>query len=64
MEHRMSKKIARAPNGDKPRQDARETELEKRKRQARTERNLDEALKETFPASDPVSPYVPAKPKE
>lgn len=60
----MSKKIARAPNGDKPRRGASETELEKRKRQARTERNLDEALKETFPASDPVSPYVPAKPKE
>ena len=60
----MSKKTARAPSGDKPRRDARETELEKRKRQVRTERNLDEALKETFPASDPVSPYVPAKPKE
>jgi hypothetical protein len=25
--------------------------------------NLDEALEETFPASDPVSPFVPAKPR-
>ncbi|NZA25562.1 hypothetical protein H0E84_04140 [Luteimonas sp. SJ-92] len=26
--------------------------------------NQDEALEETFPASDPVSPFVPAKPRE
>lgn len=26
------------------------------------ENNLDEALEETFPASDPVSPFVPAIP--
>jgi len=26
--------------------------------------NLDQALKETFPASDPVSPFIPAKPRE
>lgn len=26
------------------------------------ENNLDEALEETFPASDPVSPFVPAVP--
>lgn len=26
------------------------------------ESNLDEALEETFPASDPVSPFVPAVP--
>lgn len=25
--------------------------------------NLDEALEETFPASDPVSPFVPARPR-
>jgi hypothetical protein len=24
--------------------------------------NQDEALEETFPASDPVSPFIPAKP--
>lgn len=27
-----------------------------------TEKNFDEALKETFPASDPISPFIPAKP--
>lgn len=27
-----------------------------------THDNLDEALEETFPASDPVSPFVPAIP--
>ena len=26
--------------------------------------NLDHALEETFPASDPVSPFVPAKPRQ
>ena len=25
------------------------------------EKNVDEALEETFPASDPTSPFVPAK---
>lgn len=39
-----------------PRPDADEQE---RKDQA--DENQDEALEETFPASDPVSPFVPAK---
>ena len=26
--------------------------------------NMDEALKESFPASDPASPFIPAKPRE
>ena len=26
--------------------------------------NQDEALEETFPASDPVSPFIPARPRE
>jgi hypothetical protein len=26
--------------------------------------NQDEALEETFPASDPASPFIPAKPPE
>lgn len=29
-----------------------------------TDRNQDEALEETFPASDPVSPFIPAKPRD
>lgn len=34
-------------------------ELAQRKQSAST--NLDEALEETFPASDPVSPFIPAR---
>ncbi len=30
-------------------------------RKARANQNQDEALEETFPASDPVSPFIPAK---
>lgn len=29
---------------------------------AHTEDNFDQALEETFPASDPISPFIPAKP--
>ena len=29
---------------------------------SRREENQDEALKETFPASDPATPFVPAQP--
>ena len=38
-----------------------ESELQRRKRKQHESRNQDEALEETFPASDPVSPFVPAK---
>ncbi|WP_407354551.1 hypothetical protein [Luteimonas sp. R10] len=34
---------------------------EERKRHQ--DENQDEALEETFPASDPVAPFVPAKPR-
>jgi len=34
---------------------------ERRERKARESENQDEALEETFPASDPVSPFIPAK---
>ena len=40
---------------------AEESELQRRKRKQHESRNQDEALEETFPASDPVSPFVPAK---
>jgi len=33
------------------------------RRKLHADDNLDEALEETFPASDPVSPFVPAKPR-
>ena len=39
-----------------------ETEEERRKRKDHESDNQDEALEENFPGSDPVSPFVPAKP--
>lgn len=33
----------------------------RRSRKAHASENQDEALEETFPASDPVSPFIPAK---
>lgn len=38
-----------------------ETEQSRRERKRHESDNQDEALEETFPASDPVSPFVPAK---
>ena len=38
-----------------------ESPQEQRERKQHTDSNQDEALEETFPASDPVSPFVPAK---
>lgn len=38
-----------------------ETPEQQRLRRQRASDNQDEALEETFPASDPVSPFVPAK---
>ncbi|SEV85204.1 hypothetical protein [Luteibacter sp. 329MFSha] len=38
-----------------------ETDAEKKARKEHTSDNQDHALEETFPASDPVSPFVPAK---
>lgn len=41
-----------------------ETPDERRRRKASESDNLDEAVDETFPASDPVSPFVPARAPE
>jgi hypothetical protein len=38
-----------------------ETEETRQQRKDQESRNQDEALEETFPASDPVSPFIPAK---
>ena len=38
-----------------------ETEAERTERKRHESDNQDEALEETFPASDPVSPFVPAR---
>jgi anti-CRISPR protein AcrIC5 len=40
---------------------AAETAESRQQRKERESRNQDEALEETFPASDPVSPFIPAK---
>jgi hypothetical protein len=38
-----------------------ESDAQRAERKARESALLDEAISETFPASDPVSPFVPAK---
>ena len=38
-----------------------ETIDEREERQRHANENQDEALDETFPASDPVSPFIPAR---
>ena len=38
-----------------------ETPEERKARKKKESDLLDEALKETFPTSDPISPFVPAK---
>lgn len=40
---------------------AAETPAERAERKLCESTNLDEALEETFPASDPVSPFIPAR---
>jgi hypothetical protein len=39
-----------------------ETPAEREARKKKESENHEEALEETFPASDPVSPFIPAKP--
>jgi len=46
-------------SGGGPRQ---ETPVQEEQRKKRTDRNHEEAREETFPASDPISPFAPAKP--
>lgn len=41
-----------------------ESEEERKRRKRHESDNQDEALEETFPGSDPVSPFVPARPPE
>jgi hypothetical protein len=38
-----------------------ETPAQRQQRKDKANANQDEALQETFPASDPVSPFIPAK---
>ncbi len=39
-----------------------ETPAQREERKQHESDNQDEALEETFPASDPVSPFIPVKP--
>jgi len=48
------------PHGDAAAPPAVESAHERESRKAHESHQLDEALKETFPTSDPVSPFVPA----
>lgn len=56
---RDQKDPAPAPERDVP-----ESPGERRERKRHENENQDEALEETFPASDPVSPFIPAKKPE
>ena len=59
----MSNHDAKDLDPDGPAPCADETRKEQRRRKGHASENLDEALEETFPASDPVTPFVPAKPR-
>ncbi|WP_413243228.1 hypothetical protein [Pseudomonas ogarae] len=50
----------RKDGGDRNR-GGQESLLKRRERKQHASDNQDEALEETFPASDPTSPFVPAK---
>ncbi|MBC7990558.1 MAG: hypothetical protein H7Y19_13375 [Luteimonas sp.] len=41
-----------------------ESGLERQRRKEHESDNQDASLEETFPASDPVSPFIPAKPRD
>ena len=51
------------PDADEHR-DCEETSEQRARRKQHASDNQDEALEETFPASDPVSPFVPAKARD
>lgn len=49
------------PRPDEKQPKHNETEAERAARKKEESENQDHALEETFPASDPVSPFIPAK---
>lgn len=55
--NRDRKDIPDHPHGTPPD----ETPAQRKERKDKENGNQDEALEETFPASDPTSPFVPAK---
>lgn len=58
----MSRRDRKDPHPAGPARPEKPQEREHRKRHE--SENLDDALEETFPASDPVSPFVPARPRD
>ena len=60
VEQRRASHPDRKESGVKPHRF--ESDTDKSRRKSHESENLDEAVDETFPASDPVSPFVPAKP--
>ncbi|WP_300620274.1 hypothetical protein [Dokdonella sp.] len=61
-ERPMSRRDRKDPHSAGPARPEKPQEREHRKRHE--SENLDDALEETFPASDPVSPFVPARPRD
>ncbi|EIL90404.1 hypothetical protein UU9_06349 [Rhodanobacter fulvus Jip2] len=53
------RKDSPCPDENQPKHN--ETEAERAARKKEESENQDHALEETFPASDPVSPFIPAK---
>jgi hypothetical protein len=60
MTHQDRKDPPLNPEGSSP-QESMESLAERQERKAKESANLDQALQETFPSSDPVSPFIPAK---
>jgi len=50
------------PSSDEP--TAAESPEQRARRKRKESENVDHALEETFPGSDPISPFVPAKPRD
>ncbi|WP_242112864.1 hypothetical protein [Luteimonas aquatica] len=69
MAGRNARRLAAVVSGERDRKeipapgsdDAPETPEARARRKRHESENQDEALDETFPASDPVSPFIPAK---
>ena len=61
--HTPSRDRKDPPERGTPKQLHPETPEERAKRKRKESANVDQALTETFPASDPVSPFIPAKPR-
>ncbi|GAA5068754.1 hypothetical protein GCM10025759_04840 [Lysobacter panacisoli] len=57
----MSNQDRKDPSIERGKEGREERPVDREKRKQHESDNHDEALEETFPASDPVSPFVPAK---